>query len=96
MISFQFVVLLSSSVLAETCLQCSSIMSDKDQTKVPTTIVPTIFGTKGENCFIPINEQGALPATLNSMKKECTGGTNNGCYSLAYSIKSKTMPSEQI
>ena len=88
---FQFVVLLSSSALAETCLQCSSIMSDKDQTKVPTAIQPTEdFGPAGKNCFTPIGDTG-LPMNLSSMKRDCSsnsGGTNNGCCSLAYSIKS--------
>ena len=91
MISFQFVILLSSSALAEQCLQCSSIMSDKDQTKLPTTIQPTDdFGPAGKNCFTPIGDSG-LPVALSSMKRDCStnnDGTNNGCYSLAYSIKS--------
>ena len=87
----QFFILLSSSALAEQCLQCSSIMSDKDQTKVPTAIQPTEdFGPAGKNCFTPIGDTG-LPMNLSSMKRDCSsnsGGTNNGCYSLAYSIKS--------
>jgi len=82
---FKFVVLLSSSALAETCLQCSSIMSDKDQTK-DATIVPSVdFGDAGLNCFQPIGESG-LPTALETMKKQCSG-TNGGCYSIAYSIK---------
>ena len=68
-------------------------MSDKDQTKVPTSIdIETHFG-HGVNCFKPIYA-AAVPDNLSDMKKNCTG-TNTGCYSLAYSIKSKTESSEQ-
>ena len=88
---FQFVVLLSSSALAETCLQCSSIMSDKDQTKPATTIEPNDdFGQGGKNCFQPIATNGSIPSGLASMVVSCpgtSGGQNDGCYSLAYSIK---------
>ena len=88
---FKFVVLLSSSALAEQCLQCSSIMSEKDQTKSATLNPSEDFGSAGLNCFQPINESNLLPTELSSMKKECpsSDGANGGCYSLAYSIKRK-------
>ena len=69
-------------------------MSDKDQTKVPTSIdIESQFGDFRDNCFNPIRA-AAVPNNLSDMKKNCTG-TNTGCYSLAYSIKSKTESSEQ-
>jgi len=61
-------------------------MSDKDQTKA-STISAEEFGTAGKNCFVPIAGNNTLPEGLSNMKKECSGGTNGGCYSLAYSIK---------
>ena len=84
-------ILLSSSALAEQCLQCSSIMSDKDQTKPATTIEPNDdFGQVGKNCFQPIAANNSIPSGLTSMVVSCpgtNGGQNDGCYSLAYSIK---------
>jgi len=84
---FKFSLLLVGSTLAESCLQCSSIKSSEDQTKVPTA--PLSFGAKGENCFNPYDTDGSFDQKLAGMVKSCTGGGNLGCYSLAYAVKRK-------
>merc|ERR1711935_202651 len=47
------------------------------------------LGTEGKNCFNPYGESGSFDTKLAGMVKQCTGGGNLGCYSLAYAVKRK-------